>query len=166
MNLIAPSSTRDRLIAPTPRQSVPQPRRACGRKGIGGFLFLCGDAVFLAAVGAESGAVMQWLHGLEWNFWVASVIGMAVAMGVQMLLGFGLSPLLGSIETMAPSMVVAMAVPMLLDVAEITAWMIRRTDAALLGATFALLYFLYLQWYGAAFQHRLALIWSTGAKPQ
>lgn len=102
---------------------------------------------------------MQWLHQSSWNFLLISILGMAVAMGIQMLMAFGLSPLLGSIETMAPSMVVAMVVPMIVDVAEFSGWMVGRSEAALLGAASGLLYFSYLEWYGAAFRRRLARTW-------
>lgn len=125
--------------------------------------FHVGDAVFLAGVGAESGAVMQWLHQLEWNSLVLSVLGMAAAMGIQMLMAFGLSPLLGSIETMAPSMVVAMIVPMLVDVAELSGWMFGRFDAAAFGAASGFLFFVYLEWYGAIFRRRLVRAWPAEA---
>lgn len=125
--------------------------------------FHVGDAVFLAAVGAESGVVMQWLHQLAWNFLVLSLLGMAAAMGIQMLMAFGLSPLLGSIETMAPSMVVAMIVPMLVDVAELSGWMFGRFDAAAFGAASGFLFFVYLEWYGAIFRRRLVRAWPAEA---
>lgn len=127
----------------------------------GAHWFNLGDAAFLMAVGAESGFVMQWLHQSSWNFFLISILGMAVAMGIQMLMALGLSPLLGSIETMAPSMVVAMVVPMMIDVAELSGWMVGRSEAALLGAASGLLYFSYLEWYGAAFRRRLARTWSA-----
>lgn len=126
-------------------------------------LFPVGDGVFLIAVGVESAVIMQAIHQLEWNFLVLSILGMAAAMVVQMVLAFAVSPVLGSIETMAPSMVVAMVVPMLLDVGEIAGWMISRTNAAIIGATLAVLYFLYLQWYQAEYRRQLARIWITGA---
>jgi len=121
--------------------------------------FRIGDALFLGVVGAESGVVMQVLHQSEWNFFAVSLLGMAAAMGVQMLLSFGLSPLLGSIETMAPSMVVAMVVPMLVDVAEIMGWMLGRFEAGFLGAAFGLLFFGYLAWYGSVVRRWLARAW-------
>lgn len=103
--------------------------------------------------------MMQWLHQLAWNFLVLSLLGMAAAMGIQMLMAFGLSPLLGSIETMAPSMVVAMIVPMLVDVAELSGWMFGGFDAAAVGAASGFLFFVYLGWYGAIFRRRLARAW-------
>lgn len=130
---------------------APSPQR-----GNHDLLFRLGDAVFLTAVGAESGVVMQWVHQLEWNFLAISVLGMAAAMAVQMLLSFGLSPLLGSIETMAPSMVVAMVIPMLMDVGELMGWMMQRRESALVGGALGLMFFLYLEWYGAGVRRRLA----------
>jgi len=102
---------------------------------------------------------MQVLHQSEWNFLAVSLLGMAAAMGIQMLPSFGLSPLLGSIETMAPSMVVATLVPMLVDVAEIMGWMFGRFEAAFLGAAFGLLFFGYLAWYGTFVRRWLARAW-------
>lgn len=126
--------------------------------------FKVGDGLFLLVVGAESGVTMQWIHELEWNFLVLSLLGMGAAMCVQMLLSFGLAPLLGSIETMAPSMVVAMVVPMLVDVFEIMNLMIGRYEAGFLGAASGLFYFVYLEYYGAATRRRFALTWPNGAR--
>ncbi len=99
---------------------------------------------------------MQWIHRSDWNFLLVSILGMAAAMGIQMLMAFGISPLLGSIETMAPSMVVAMIVPMMIDVGELCGWMIGRSEATLFGAASGMIYFGYIEWYGAAFRRRLA----------
>lgn len=74
-----------------------------------------GDLFFLALVGAATTATMHMAHMIEWGGWgfvVEMAIGMAVAMLVQVILAWLAAPLLGSIESMAPSMLLAMIAPM------------------------------------------------------
>jgi hypothetical protein len=127
-------------------------------------LFRVGDGVFLITVGAESGIVMYCVSELPWNPVLLSLLGMAAAMILQMTLAFGLSPLLGSIETMAPSMVVAMVVPMLVDLYKMVMDATRLSDAAITGAIFGALFFGYLQWYEVVVGRRLARAWPTRAE--
>jgi len=75
-------------------------------------LFGTGDLLFLVAVGMVATLVMHGLHQLGWNFAVTCLVGMVASMLVQMLMAFCAAPLLGSIETMIPSMVVGMVSPM------------------------------------------------------
>ena len=75
-------------------------------------LFGTGDFLFLVAVGMVATVVMHGLHELDWNFALTCLVGMVASMLVQMLMAFCASPLLGSIETMTPSMVVGMVSPM------------------------------------------------------
>ncbi|MBA5868171.1 MAG: hypothetical protein GDA67_15870 [Nitrospira sp. CR1.3] len=75
-------------------------------------LFAIGDLLFLVAVGMVTTLVMHGMHQLGWNFAATCIVGMAAAMLVQMLMAFCAAPLLGSIETMIPSMVVGMVSPM------------------------------------------------------
>lgn len=75
-------------------------------------LFACGDALFLLLVSISATAVMHLIHGLEWGMTISLVSGMIVAMSIQTLLAKFVAPLLGSIESMVPSMVIAMASPM------------------------------------------------------
>ncbi len=110
-------------------------------------------------VGAEAAGIMSLLHQREWNFFLASILGMAAAMVVQMLMAFAASPLLGSIETMAPSMVVAMGVPIFMDAGELAGWTMGRVDAGLLGAALGVTYFLHLECYGTVYKRRLARRW-------
>jgi hypothetical protein len=70
-----------------------------------------GDLLFLALVGAATMAAMHLAHMIEWGFVVAMAIGMAGAMLVQLALATLAAPLLGSIEAMAPSMLLAMLAP-------------------------------------------------------
>ncbi|MBL8879207.1 MAG: hypothetical protein JNG88_08815 [Phycisphaerales bacterium] len=75
-------------------------------------LFLLGDACFLVVVGVLSTLTMQLAHEWQWGFLLAFTGGMALAMIVQTLLALLVAPLLGSIESMVPSMLVAMVSPM------------------------------------------------------
>lgn len=71
-----------------------------------------GDLLFLTIVGAATLAAMHLAHMSEWGFVVEMAIGMGVAMLVQFALAWLAAPLLGSIETMVPSMLVGMLAPM------------------------------------------------------
>ncbi len=74
-----------------------------------------GDLLFLALVGAATTATMHMAHMIEWGGWgflAEMAIGMAIAMLLQVILAWLAAPLLGSIETMAPSMLLAMVAPM------------------------------------------------------
>jgi len=75
-------------------------------------LFAAGDCLFLIAVGVASTLVMHATHQLRWPFAVAGVLGMIAAMAVQTLMAYAVAPLLGSIESMVPSMVVGMISPL------------------------------------------------------
>lgn len=75
-------------------------------------LFGTADLLFLVAVGMVSTVVMHGFHLLGWNFAVTCLVGMVASMLVQMLMSFCAAPLLGSIESMTPSMVVGMVSPM------------------------------------------------------
>ena len=100
-------------------------------------LFGLGDCLFLMLVGASSMVAMNAVHELAWSMPVTWVIGMVAAMAAQMLLALIAAPLLGSIETMAPSMVVAMVVPMAVCVVDATGrelgWMWAITLGAVSG---------------------------------
>ena len=71
-----------------------------------------GDLLFLALIGAATMGAMHMAHMVEWGFIVEVAIGMSVAMVVQLILAWLAAPLLGSIETMTPSMLLAMFAPM------------------------------------------------------
>lgn len=71
-----------------------------------------GDLLFLSLVGAVTIGAMHMAHMAEWGFIVEMAIGMSIAMVVQVVLAWLAAPLLGSIETMVPSMLLAMIAPM------------------------------------------------------
>lgn len=118
-------------------------------------LFACGDLLFLVGVGAVATLTMHGMHQLGWNFAVTCVVGMAAAMAVQMLMAFCAAPLLGSIETMVPSMVVGMISPMSVCALHLFG---REPDCIVAmfgGAAFGLAMFLFVEIYGVGVKRSL-----------
>ena len=113
-------------------------------------LFALADAVFLMGVGSAANATMMFVHSLEWNCVGTLVLGMVTAMGVQMMLATIAAPVLGSIETMVPSMIVGMFGPMLICVMEAMRRGSTYGRAAGLGAAFGLLVFVTLSLWARA----------------
>ncbi|MBI5764775.1 MAG: hypothetical protein HZA51_14760 [Planctomycetes bacterium] len=111
--------------------------------------------MFLVAVGMVASVVMHGMHQLGWNFAVTCVVGMAAAMLVQMLMAFCIAPLLGSIESMIPSMVVGMISPM----SVCTLHMVGREPdcmvALVFGAIFGAAMFAFVKVYGVMVKRSL-----------
>lgn len=124
-------------------------------------VFALADALFLIAVGWTSNSVMHLVHALEWNFATTVVLGMATAMGVQMLLAVLAAPVLGSIETMVPSMIVGMLSPMQLCAFELIGSHPTRTVGGLAGAAFGLATFATLRIWGRRRSHALRRTFSA-----
>lgn len=118
-------------------------------------LFRLGDAVFLVTVGMVATVVMHGTHQLEWNFALTCILGMAAAMAVQMIMALCIAPVLGSIESMTPSMVVGMLSPM----SVCTLHMLGREPdcmfATAAGAMFGAAMFAFLELYGAKVRRSL-----------
>ncbi|MEK7732493.1 MAG: hypothetical protein AAB363_11620 [Planctomycetota bacterium] len=88
------------------------------------------------------------------------VVGMALAMLVQTILAFAATPLLGSIETMVPSMVLAMLCPMALDLLEMIGVDLGWSWTIGFGAELGFAMFLFVEIYGVRCRkspHRLAI---------
>lgn len=128
------------------RETQPVSSRAGG--GLRSVLFSVGDAVFLVTVGVVSAACMRFVESLGWNSILAGLVGMGLAMLLQTLLAFAASPLLGSIETMVPSMVVAMVCPMVLDFLEMIGVDLGWSWSVPLGAGIGLAMFVFVEGYG------------------
>jgi hypothetical protein len=109
-----------------------------------------GDLFFLALVGAVSMAAMHMAHMTEWGFAVEVAIGMVVAMIVQIVLAWLAAPLLGSIETMVPSMLVAMIAPMAICLLHGSGCVLTSSGALLIGAASGVLASSLLAVYGAS----------------
>lgn len=125
-------------------------------------LFALGDCLFLTAVGMIATWVMHGVHQLGWNFASTCVVGMAVAMLVQMLMAFCVAPLLGSIETMTPSMVVGMVSPMAVCTMHMFGHESNAIMALAAGAMFGTAMFAYVEILGARTKQRLRQAYPTG----
>lgn len=116
--------------------------------------FVIGDCLFLLAIGAIATWIMHITHELDWGFVVCAALGMLAAMLVQAIAAWIIAPLLGSIESMVPSMVVAMVSPMsicglhLLGAEPGHSWSLAQ------GAVSGLGIFLLVEVYGAACRRR------------
>lgn len=117
--------------------------------------FAVGDLVFLIAVGVVSTLVMQGIHHLAWNFAVTIVVGMAAAMVAQMLMAFCVAPLLGSIETMTPSMPIGMAGPMAVCALHVIGHETDLWTAVVVGAIFGGAMFAFVQIYAVQVKWKL-----------
>jgi len=95
-------------------------------------------------------AAMHMAHMTEWGFAVEVAIGMVVAMLVQIILAWLAAPLLGSIETMAPSMLVAMIAPMTICLLHGSGCELTWSGALLIGAASGVLASSLLAVYGAS----------------
>ena len=93
---------------------------------------------------------MYMMHECGWSFVVCMVLGMALAMVVQTLLAWCIAPILGSIESMVPSMVLAMISPMSICSARLLGFELDGPSALGVGMVFGLLMFGLVEAYGAA----------------
>lgn len=124
-------------------------------------LFGIGDLLFLVAVGMITTLVMHAMHQLSWNFTMTCVVGMVAAMLVQMLLAFCAAPLLGSIETMTPSMVVGMLSPMSVCTLHLFG---REPDCMIalgVGVLFGVAMFAFVEIHGAVVKRSLRRVYPT-----
>ena len=118
-------------------------------------LFYGGDCFFLILVGSMGAVVMRQMH--EWlaAFAAAMIAGMVLAMVIQMSLALAAAPLLGSIESMTPSMVVAMLSPMVVCVCHMAGCELSRRAALTLGLVFGTVMYVLLLFYGKLYRRRL-----------
>lgn len=91
---------------------------------------------------------MHLVHRLGWNFAVTLLVGMVVAMAVQTLLALFVTPILGSIESMVPSMVVAMTTLMAVCTLDGIGCGLSGAGCFQLGAALGAGMFLFIQVYG------------------
>ena len=76
------------------------------------WIFAGGDWLFLIFTGVAAVRAMHLVHSLGWRLAFVVPVGMVAAMLIQMMLAKAVAPLLGSIESLIPSMLAAMFVPM------------------------------------------------------
>ena len=111
-------------------------------------LFVFGDALFLLLVSVVATTLMHLVHELGWNLAFTLICGMAVAMLVQMLLAFGAAPILGSIESMVPSMVVAMISPMAVCTLDLLGFQLHWWESVEVAMAIGLIMFLLIGAHG------------------
>lgn len=126
-------------------------------------LFFVADLVFLVSAGIAATMAMHMIHMLEWPFVPTSLIGMLAAMLVQTVMAFAAAPLLGSIESMVPSMIVAMLSPMSICLLHLfgceSTWMM----AVVVGSGIAIATFAVIQLYARSCARTLM---SPAQRPQ
>jgi len=114
-----------------------------------------GDLLFLIVVGMLATLAMHLVHQAGWNMVISCLVGMVAAMTVQMVLAFCASPILGSIETMTPSMIVGMISPMSICALHMIGCGSSATLALALGAAFGVGTFVFVEFYGARVRREL-----------
>lgn len=112
-------------------------------------LFKMGDLLFLIVVGMLATLAMHLVHQAGWTMVISCLVGMVAAMTVQMVLAFCASPILGSIETMTPSMILGMISPMSICALHMIGCGSSVTLALALGAAFGIGMFVFVDLYSA-----------------
>ncbi len=143
------------IVATRPSKVYVRPTNEAPFKHNRRILFFVADLVFLVLAGIAATMAMHMIHMLEWPFVPTSLIGMLAAMLVQTVMAIAAAPLLGSIESMVPSMVVAMTGPMVICVFHLfrceSTWMM----AAVTGSGFAIGTFALIRLYARSCAHTL-----------
>lgn len=121
------------------------------------FLFSLGDAVFLTLVSSVTAMTMFYIHQLRWHFAISVFVGMILAMVIQVLMAFSVAPLLGSIESMIPSMVVAMISPMMVCAIHLGQYL-SRSNCLNVSVALAITVFLMMHFYGFLFRRSLTRV--------
>jgi len=117
--------------------------------------FFVADLVFLVLAGIGATLTMHLIHQLEWPFFTMCLVGMVAAMVVQTLMAIAVAPLLGSIESMAPSMIIGMASPMTICVLHLFGCESTGSMATAIGAAFAVSMFVFMHAYNHRCRHEL-----------
>ena len=117
--------------------------------------FAVGDLAFLVFATAAAAWAMSLGHRPEADLLTGAVLGMLLAMAVQTVLALAVAPILGSIESMVPSMVAGMAGSM--GVCGLHAAGHEPSPAAVLltGAAVGAAFFLAFETYGWRCRRRL-----------
>lgn len=126
------------------------------------WIFAVADLAFLALVAAATTAIMHFAHGLGLSFPLTFLLGMSVAMGLQTLMALAVAPLLGSIESMVPSMIVGMLSPMGVCTLDILGVDHGRGASIWIGMVLGALCYFYLQFYGHLCRRELRRSFTDG----
>jgi len=125
-------------------------------------LFNVGDALFLVLVGGLSAGAMRVAHDLDVNMLLSMVVGMGLAMFLQTILALAVAPVLGSIEAMVPSAVVAMLAPVAVCVFELGGHPMALRSSLGFGALAGIAVFALLQRYQSSCRKALEVIAREG----
>lgn len=155
------TTARPHAIVPNPSPRALKPHRALRSAA-----FAIADCAFLGLVGAISLIAMHAAHMLEWPFLVEMLIGMIVAMVAQIALAWLVAPLLGSIESMTPSMLVAMIAPMAVCLGHAMGSELEWPACLIAGFAAGVLALCVLSLYGAHCRRMLADAWPEGRAVQ
>ena len=123
--------------------------------------FAAADLLFLLLVATASTAAMHAFHEFHWNLAVTIPLGMVAAMAVQTLLAIAISPILGSIESMVPSMLVAMTSPMVICALDLLGLSVPWWGCLGLGAAVGGLIYIAVQCYAWSCRRRLNRLYQT-----
>ncbi len=142
---------RRRGASPSPSDRRNEGTRKNSKDGSGSgwrVFFLTGDFAFLVCVGVAATVAAHMVHALEWAFVPTCLLSMGAAMAAQIVLSVMASPILGSIESMVPSMIVAMASPMAICAFHLAGQEPSRSMAIVVGGVVAMGMFVFVQIYG------------------
>lgn len=117
--------------------------------------FAGGDLVFMVGVTAIAAWAMNVGHQPQWGVAVGIVVGMSLAMLVQTTLALAAAPVLGSIETMVPTMVAAMAGSTAVCLLHLFGQEPTSAAAVQVGVGFGILVFCLIRAYAARFRRSL-----------
>jgi len=139
-------------------------RKSQGHGRVRSVAYALGDFTFLVAVSVVATLVMHMVHRTDWPFGVCMLVGMVGAMAVQMLMSLCVAPVLGSIETMVPAMIVAMISPMSICSLHLVGYEPMGMSSAALGAVFGIGMFAFVRAYGAVCRRRLIRSFGTAGR--
>ncbi len=128
-------------------------------------LFTIGDCLFLCLVGAVTAEAMRLAHQLDCTFVLTWIIGMTGVMVLQVFLAFLAAPILGMIESMVPSMIVAMAGSTSVCVSHLVGGELGSFKATALGVSLGMGMFLYVVAFGNSCRNSLLPVFPNTRAP-
>lgn len=142
-------------LVPVPIRSTRAVGSDIARSRLRSAVFGSGDCLFLLAVSSAATYTMHLAHEHIPSPGIASAAGMVAAMIIQSLLAFSAAPVLGSIESAVPSMIVAMVSPMAVCALHLAGHESDLVGCLELGAAFGAAMFLFIGIHGWSFKRRL-----------
>lgn len=133
--------------------SVP-PVGAIRARAVRRIAFSVGDLALILTVAIAGSRVMQVAHETGLPLAVGLLLGMLASMLVQLLLATLAAPILGSIESMVPTAVIAMTLPAVVCVLSLLGLDWRRSQLDAATATIALAFWLWTIAYAHRCRHR------------